>query len=99
LRRLGCLLRDSLGWPAGHQITPVSQVTSVSPRSAQVPSELPCLPSCRSFEAKARLNISEFIPYREENTELHNYKDQLVNTVYSENLMTPICTNCSVADC
>jgi hypothetical protein len=27
LRRLGCLLRDCLGWPAGRQITPVSQVT------------------------------------------------------------------------
>jgi hypothetical protein len=26
LRRLGCLLRDCLGWPAGRQITPVSQV-------------------------------------------------------------------------
>jgi hypothetical protein len=29
LRRLGCLLRDCLGLPAGRQITPVSQVTSV----------------------------------------------------------------------
>jgi hypothetical protein len=26
-------LWDCLGWPAGRQITPVSQVTSVSPRS------------------------------------------------------------------
>jgi hypothetical protein len=41
LRRLGCLLRDCLGWPAGRQITPVTQVISVSPRSAQVPSMLP----------------------------------------------------------
>jgi hypothetical protein len=41
LRRLGCISRDCLGWPAGRQITPFSQVTSVSPRSAQVPSELP----------------------------------------------------------
>jgi hypothetical protein len=41
LCRLGCLLRDSLGLPAGRQITPVSQVTSLSPRSAQVPFELP----------------------------------------------------------
>jgi hypothetical protein len=41
LCRLGCLFRDCLGWPAGRQITPVSQVTSVSPRSAQKPSELP----------------------------------------------------------
>jgi hypothetical protein len=41
LHRLGCLLRDCLGWPAGRQIAPVSQVTSVGPRSAQVPSELP----------------------------------------------------------
>jgi hypothetical protein len=41
LRPLGCLLRDCLSWPAGRQITPVSQVTSVGPRSAQVPSKLP----------------------------------------------------------
>jgi hypothetical protein len=31
LRRLGCLLRDSLGWPAVRQFTSVSRETSVSP--------------------------------------------------------------------
>jgi hypothetical protein len=34
------------------------------------------------FEAEASLNnISESSPYREENTALHSYKDQLVNAV------------------
>jgi hypothetical protein len=41
LRRLGCLSRDYLSWPARRQITPVTKLTSVSPRAAQVPSELP----------------------------------------------------------
>jgi hypothetical protein len=40
-RRLGCLLRDSLGWPAGRRFTSVTRLTSVSPRPAQVPPELP----------------------------------------------------------
>jgi hypothetical protein len=40
LRRLGCLLRDSFGWPGGRQLTSVTRVTSVSPLSAQMPSEL-----------------------------------------------------------
>jgi hypothetical protein len=58
LRRLGCLLRDCLGWPAGRQITPVSRLTSVSPRSAQLPSELPYwgFPAWVNFESK--LSIS-----------------------------------------
>jgi hypothetical protein len=30
-------------------------------------------------------NISEFSPYRKENTTLHHYKDQLVNAVYGNN--------------
>jgi hypothetical protein len=41
LRRLACLLREYLDWPTGQQIAPVTQVTSVSPRSAQVPPQLP----------------------------------------------------------
>jgi hypothetical protein len=35
-----------------------------------------------TFEAEARLNnIQESSPYLKENTTLHHYKDQLVNTV------------------
>jgi hypothetical protein len=41
LRGLPCLLRESLGWLAGHRFTYVTPVTSVSPRSAQVPPQLP----------------------------------------------------------
>jgi hypothetical protein len=39
--RLGSLLWDSLGWPAGRRFTSVTRVTSVSPRSAQVPPDMP----------------------------------------------------------
>jgi hypothetical protein len=33
--------RDSLGWPAARQFTSITRGTSVSPRSAQMPSKLP----------------------------------------------------------
>jgi hypothetical protein len=49
LRPLGCLLRDSLGWPAEHQFTSVTRGTSVSPRSAQVLSPHQ-LTSSRNFQ-------------------------------------------------
>jgi hypothetical protein len=53
-------LWDCIGWPAGRQITPVSQVTSVSPRSAQVPSELPYYFIKPQWHSSIRLGVKVF---------------------------------------
>jgi hypothetical protein len=45
-----------------------------------MPRVLPAVP--QPSEAEAQVNSTkEFSPYREENTTLHRYKDQLVNAV------------------